>query len=278
MSMKKTDTFFIISNFNTDPEYYTLCTENYHIYDQSNDSDIKELLSKKYKKISFSQHTGHNISDYFSFFIDNYDNLPEWMMLAKGNMIGRHVSSDYFNRVIDNKKYTFLYNDSAPVEKSFVQHHLAEGLFLEINDSWYIKSKENRYFSSFNELLKFLFKEPIIPKWLLFSPGACYIVSSAQIRAYPVNLYKNLLKVINYTYFPSEAYIVERMLNIIFLGNYELQDYMHHENLFDLELARQESIKNLELASPKDFVSKWVNMKSKIIKKINYFGQKIIKY
>ena len=276
--MKKTDTFFIISNFNTDPEFYTLCTDNYHIYDQSNDPEIKKILNNKYSKISFSQHTGHNISDYFRFFIENYDELPEWMMLAKGNMIGRHVSNDYFNKVYLNKKYTFLYNDSAPTEKPFVQHHLAEGLFLEINDSWYITSKENKYFATYNELLKFVFKGAIIPKWLLFSPGACYIVSAEQVRSYPVNLYKNLLKIVNYTYFPSEAYIVERMLNLIFLGNYELHDYMSDEKLFDEKLLAQERCRIDQIDLNNKFRFKLKKFKEKVKNKFNHIAKKTINY
>jgi hypothetical protein len=276
--MKKTDTFFIISNFNTDPEPYTRFSDNYQIYDQSTDQDLKKILKEKYSKITFSQHTGHNISDYFRFFIDNYDNLPEWMMLAKGNMIGRHLSEEYFKKVYLNKKYTFLSSHLSPVDTPFVCHHLSEGQYLEINDSWYISLKENRYFSSFNDLLKFAFKHPIIPKWVLFSPGACYIVSAQQIKHYPIVFYINLLKIMNYTYFPSEAYAIERMLNIIFLGNYELKDIMLDEQLFDEQLAIQEKLKNTNDTISKNFLSKMKLLRPRIHKKLNHIIRKAINY
>lgn len=51
--MKKTDTFFIISNYNTDPERYLEYCEDYHIYDQSPDAEIKEKLKNKYRKNIF---------------------------------------------------------------------------------------------------------------------------------------------------------------------------------------------------------------------------------
>jgi hypothetical protein len=276
--MKKTDTFFIISNFNTDPEPYTLFSDSYHIYDQSTDQDLKNILKEKYFKITFSQHTGHNISDYFRFFIDNYENLPEWMMLAKGNMIGRHLSEEYFKKVYLNKKYTFLSSHHSPVDTPFVSHHLAEGQYLEINNSWYMGIRSNRYFSTFNKVLEFIFINPIVPKWLLFSPGACYIVSSSQVKHYPVNFYKNLLKLINYTYFPSEAYVIERMLNIIFLGNYELQAYMEDEELFDAQLFIHEQLKLIEDNGMIGFSSNLQRIGTRLQAKLNRIMRKAINY
>jgi hypothetical protein len=238
--MKKTDTFFIISNYNTDPERYLAYCEDYHIYDQSPDIEIKEKLKRKYQKISFVENTGHNISDYFRFFIDNYDNLPSWMMLAKGNMIGRHVSRDYFERVYANKRYTFLYNDQSPKDKPWVAYHLYEGAFLEINNSWYAFTKAHKYFINLNDLMQFLFKSPIIPKWMLFSPGACYIVSREQVRKYPRVFYESMMRFLNYTYFPAEAYMVERLLHIIFCSNYELNSHMVDHVAFCEKLEEQE--------------------------------------
>ena len=230
--MKKTDTFFIISNYNTDPERYLDYCEDYHIYDQSTDPELKDKLKSKYEKISFVENTGHNISDYFRFFIDRYDDLPPNMMLAKGNMIGRHISQEFFDRVYANKYYTCLYDDRGYADKLGVAYQLYDGAFLEINNSWYALTKEHRYFENFNDLLTFVFKNPIIPKWVLFSPGACYIVSKKQVTKYPKVFYENLKTLVSYTYFPSEAYQVERMLHIIFGGNYELNERMLEREVF----------------------------------------------
>ncbi len=224
--LKKTDTFFIISNYNTDPERYLQYCNDYHIYDQSTDADIKERLNRKYGKISFVKNTGHNISDYFRYFIDNYDSLPEHMMLAKGNMIGRHVSQKFFEKIYTNKFYTFLYNDRENANKPGISHQLYDGAFLEINNSWYVPAKTHKYFTNFNDLLVFIFRDPIIPEWLLFSPGACYIVSREQVRKYPKVFYENLNYLAGYTYFPSEAHQLERMLHIIFSANYEINEHM----------------------------------------------------
>lgn len=234
--VKKTSTFFIISNYNTDPERYLTYCEDYHIFDQSPDPAIRERLKQKYSKISFVENTGHNISDYFRFFIERYDDLPPHMMLAKGNMIGRHVSQAYFDRVYDNKYYTFMYDDRNYVDKPGVAYQLYDGAFLEINNSWYARTKTHKYFSNFNDLLTFVFKDPIIPRWLLFSPGACYIISREQVLKYPRVFYENVKDLISYTYFPSEAYQIERMLHIIFSAHYELNDYMLDGERFKYEI------------------------------------------
>lgn len=230
--MKKADTFFIISNYNTDPEIYLKYCQDYHIYDQSSDIKIRERLKAKYTKISFVENTGHNISNYFRYFIDNYDHLPAHMMLAKGNMIGRHITQEFFDRVYDNKYYTFLYNDRGNADKCGVAYQLYDGAFLEVNNSWYALTKVHKYFTNFNDLLVFIFKDPIIPQWLLFSPGACYIISREQVKKHPKIFYENLKFLVSYTYFPSEAYQIERMLHIIFSSNYKLNDWMFNREAF----------------------------------------------
>lgn len=234
--MKKTSTFFIISNYNTDPERYLSYCENYHIYDQSSDVEIRENLRRKYSKISFVENTGHSISNYFRYFIDHYESLPQHMMLAKGNMIGRHISQEYFDHIYDNKFYTSLYDDRHWVDKPDVAYQLYDGGFLEKNNSWYAEVKPHKYFRTYNELLTFLFKNPIISNWLLFSPGACYVVTREQVVKYPKEFYENLKYLVSYTYFPSEAYHVERILNIIFNANYEINPHMLDVSVFHKKL------------------------------------------
>ena len=274
--MKKTDTFLIISNFNTDPERYLQYCEDYHIYDQSTDTAISDVLKDKYSKISFVENTGHNISNYFRFFIDNYENLPPWMMLAKGNMIGRHITEECFERVYDNKYYTFLYNDPKPVDKWDVAYHLYEGAFLEINNSWYAFTKAHKYFINFNDMLMFIFKNPIIPEWLLFSPGACYIVSREQARKYPVIFYKNLMELVSYTYFPTEAYMAERMMHIIFSANYEMNSHMGDSSAFREKLNEQEKLNAQNLRRNSSFRGKTSALPRRLIKRFNWFLRKLM--
>ena len=243
--MERTTNFFVIDNYNTIPKEIMEYCSDYIIYDASTNEAITEELKKaclKYKKIP---RTGHNISTYFSYFQDNYDKLPEVMCLTKGHMIGRHCSKEYFDRVYKNKYFTFLYEDRSIWEKvdKDVWFLASENKFLEINNSWYVGSPEHphKFFINANDLLKFIYKTPLIPKYFLFSPGACYIVTKEQVLKHTSTFYHNLNKIMTYGLnpnFPSEAHMVERILPIIFDSNYEENEWMNDERLFELELEK----------------------------------------
>ena len=166
--MKKTDNFFIISNYKHDPRYLLEYCKDYLICNQSDDSEIRNIL--KGTNYIETQHTGHNITDYFNFFIENYNSLPEYMALLKGNIIDRHVSKEFFNKVYDNKFYTFLYNDrnSWSKIKKDVFFLSMENQYLEYNNDWYVPYHPHKYFGSFNSLLKFIYKDPLIPEYCCF--------------------------------------------------------------------------------------------------------------
>lgn len=252
--MKKTDNFFVISNYNQDPSYLLDYCSDYVIYDQSDSDDFDKVLEGK--KVLKSKHTGHNISDYFTYFIDNYSNLPEFMVLIKGNIINRHLSKEFFDRVYDNKYYTFLFEGNDTCTKTTVNSSFlsARNEYLELNNPWYIKYHPHRYFNNFNELLKFIYKDPFLPNYCFFSPGACYIVSKYQVLKNSKEFYKNLNKIISYTIdpkFPSEAHQIERMMHTIYTSNYDIQSYMNNEKEFDekieqckLEIERRKLLEN----------------------------------
>jgi hypothetical protein len=43
---------------------------------------------------------------------------------------------------------------------------------------------------------------------------------------YPKSFYQGLIRIMEYDFFPSEAWIIERMLHTIYSGMYEIQDYV----------------------------------------------------
>lgn len=268
--VKKTDNFFIISNYKQNPLYLLEYCKDYLICDQSEDDEIRKLL--KGKNYIETPHTGHNISDYFKFFIDNYESLPEIMVLLKGNIIGRYVSKEFFNRVYDNKYYTFLYNNIDLCEKINQGVYLlaVENQYLEINNSWYVPLHPHKYFDNFNSLLKFIYKNPLLPEYCLFSPGACYIVSKYQVLNNSKTFYKNLNKIMSYTLdpkLPSEAHQIERMLHIIFSSNYEVNKYMNDEYSFDKALLERSISEEQPVIEIKSFYQKIKNKYKRLKKK-----------
>jgi hypothetical protein len=251
--VKKTDNFFVIHNFNTVPTNLLEYCENYVIYDCSTDSKIKDKLHElKYNVIDI-ENTGHNITTYFSYFADNYDKLPEVMCLLKGNMIGRHCSKEFFDQVYDNKTFTFLYDEKQYWDKfaKFKENgeknepdntFLAmENVYVEKNDSWYVESSNHpkKYFNDADDLLRFIYKKPMIPQYFMFASGACYIVRKEQVLRHSREFYINLNKILNYALdpsFPSEAHQIERILPIIFTSLSEENEWMNDEKMFEDKL------------------------------------------
>lgn len=245
---QKTDVFFIVHNYNMVPSDILRYCKNYIVYDASTDPAIVYDLEKQnidYRKI---QNTGHNITTYFKYFIDNYDNLPEYMMLAKGHMIGRHCSRDFFERAYNNHYFTFLYEDAPHAERMNnikIAYMASENWYCERNNDWYVSSPNHphRYFVRYNDLLRFIYQNPVLPEYTLFAPGGCYIVGRDQVRRHTRNFYNNLNKIMNYGLdpsFPSEAHQIERMLPVIFGANYVENPWMSDETEFDNHLQEAE--------------------------------------
>lgn len=251
--MNKTKNFFVIHNFNTVPEELLELCEDYIIYDCSTEKEIKDKLHNMNLRIKDVENTGHNITSYFSFFDEYYDNLPEVICLLKGNMIGRHCSKEFFEQMYDNKNFTFLY-DEKQYWKQFSKFNennqkneigntflAMENVYVEKNDSWYVESENHpkKYFNDVDDLLRFIYKNPMIPQYCMFSPGACFIVRREQVLRHSREFYRNLNKIMNYGMspsFPSEAHQIERILPIIFTSLCEVNEWMSDEEEFEKKL------------------------------------------
>lgn len=266
--MNTSKNFFVIDNFNTVPvELLKYCGDNYILYDASIDESIPKKLEENAIRYTKIPRIGYNISTYFRFFVEHYDNLPEVMVLTKGHMIGRHCSEEFFDRVCNNTWFTYLYEDKSVVQKAGVNFLITENVYAEINNSWYVKSKEHphQYFDNFNRLLKFIYKNPIEPEYCVFAPGGCYIVSKDQVLKNSKEFYNNLNKIMTYELnpnFPSEAHQIERMLPIIFSSNYEVNSWMNNEKDFEERLSHEKTITQMNAEAEK-------SLKQRILKKIS---------
>ena len=169
--MKKTNNFFLIHNFNTVPEDLLAYCKEYLIVDASTDENTVAELKEKGLHFIHVENTGHNITTYFSYFAKHYEELPEVICICKGNMIGRHCSKEYFDRVYDNSYFTYLYEDRASrtkfekadrnsdrrradgadtgsadgngqgaVQLSSISSLVSECQYIEENTSWYVDS------------------------------------------------------------------------------------------------------------------------------------------
>ena len=286
--MAQSDAFFLIHNYNTVPDQLlSYCRpDNYAIVDCSDDGVTPQKLQYGGYRVSFVPNTGHNITTYFAWFAAHYDALPPLVLTGKGNMIGRHVSAEYMDRVCGNTWFTYLYEERAararyakpsadpsaippqwhgsetiPVNVSAQQRTVAnrhkhgngqdacsiaflatESHFLERNTSWYMDQPTHlwEYFGTYDELLTFIYRDPVLPRYVEFSPGACYILTRDQIRQHPPVFYRNLNRLMDYTLtpgFPAEAYLIERMLPVIYAERYEVNPWMNDETHFLRKIA-----------------------------------------
>lgn len=266
MNLKiRTDAHFVISNFNTEPEDLLQYCETYTIYEQSTSEEVRNsVLGLRASSIRIVNNSGHNLTNFFTFFVDNWGNLPETMVLLKGNIIGRHLSREYFERVIGNKHYTFLWEDSNYKPDQVISSVLYESGFLELNNSWYSNAKVRRYFSNYDQFLSFFFVDPVIPKWILFAPGGCYILPRTHIERYPRAIFETLHYLSSYRHFPGEAYFIERFLHTLFCANYPLQPYIYD---FEKTLIELENLRDCSYDLP-DKLSFLDRIKHQIVKRI----------
>lgn len=258
--MEKSKVFFVVHNFHTVPERLLSYAKDYVLFDATADDDGATRRKLEEAGISYVpvSNTGHNITTYFNWFAEQYEQLPEVFALLKGNILGRHCSEEYFARVCHNTWFTYLYEDKDGRQtygkqegrastQPGVAFYATESQFIEVNNSWYATSDNHphRYFDSYDELLQFIYKDPVLPKYCLFSPGACYIVRKEQVQMHSPSFYRNLVKLMDYgiaPHFPSEAHQIERMLPTIFEMRYETNSWMDDEEAFDRELEKRKKI------------------------------------
>lgn len=256
----------VISCYNSDPAMLIPYFSSVTLYDQSTDTNYANLISTKYKDVVQTQNSGHNISDYIKFILENYENLPDYTFFIKSNTIDRHIDKSTFEKVIKKSYeeemmggYAGLFKDSNFRDKKRIAYFLMPGIFLERNNSWYIKNSNPRYFRSYDSFLRFLYENPIIPEYIPFTPGACFGVSKGQIAQIPKPVWATLLKISTYRYFPPEAYLVERVIFTLFTAPYKFNSHFESvERAFDEAESRARELSQyletrvfLEKAVPK---------------------------
>lgn len=237
--------FFCISNYNNNLDWLSEYTNPHLIYDKTwaggvVDNDNSGLIPPSNLKERYPNYNivngdpnGYNISDYMAFIIDHYDSLPDVVAFLKGNTIGRHVSKEYFDRVINNKCFTLLedWKEHDPNQTALQNGYAmfsCDGGWMETNDSWYLNHPKHptKYFKSYNDFLNFCFVDPVYPKYIRFPPGANFIVPKEYILKYDKIFYENLRTFTRHTRVSGEGQMIERALYTIWIGNYQVADTM----------------------------------------------------
>ena len=221
MSGNKNSLEWVISNYNCDvSSLIPILKEDYFIFDQSKNPD-NYLIDQPYRK---TLHSGHNISDYLLYIIENYINLPERVGFIKGNIIPRHITYELMQERIKGAGFIPLYGDKETYKPKWslipyprlVAQQISPGIYQEISNNWYVKHRpQGRVFTVVGELFQYLFGRDA-PKYILFTPGACMMVPRDKILRWELSVYEKLYESVTYDYFPVEAFHVERMMLYLF--------------------------------------------------------------
>lgn len=260
--MRIKENFLMVSNYNADISWILGYTDNYIIYDRSDtDEWVKPFDQSKVIKMP---NIGWDIYDKLTYIIENYENLPESLILTKGNIF-KYITKDEFNEVCNNNYLTSLHTKKHKT-KLPISFYSDDGLYNEINNSWYLNIFPAKHFKTYNDFIWRYMKN--LPKYVKFAPGSNYIVTKKDIQRYPKSFYEGLQKKVDYSAHPGEAQIFERALYYIWHGE------------FNLNLNQHYKIKNyiLKTVSNTMFNLKKIFSKIKSKKEENYSPEEIAEY
>jgi len=237
--------FFCISNYNNDLDWIKEYPNPHLIYDKTwaggvSDNDNSELLPPSNLKQKYPNYNivngspnGYNISDYMTFIIDHYDNLPEVVVFLKGNTIGRHVSKKVFDKLVCNKCFTPIedwsfHDPDQPALQNGYAMISGTGGWMETNNSWYLHHPKHptKYFKSYNDFLNFCFINCPHPKYTRFPPGGNFVVPKQYILKYDKVFYQNLKTFTDHSRVTGEGQMIERALYTIWMCNFDVADTM----------------------------------------------------
>lgn len=194
------------------------------IYDREHEGfngvnlDPKRL--EKYGSVIRTPNVGYSIYVMGKYILDNYDNLPDFSIFLKCNLLqNNYTTEEKLNRSLKSNFFVSL---------ELNQNQSKYNTPFTVNDCTYVERVNHEIrtdtkiyprIKNFPEFMKDLFLIEKIPEYVLFAPGGNYVVPKENILKYSRNFYK---KMMNYTdYHHSnvvEAHWFERILHMAWSG------------------------------------------------------------
>lgn len=180
-----------------DCSWITDFTDDYIVYDRG-DCGLEKRIPR--------DNVGDADYDKLTYLVDNYFDLPDVFLWTKSNLF-KFITREEFDRVKDNTDFTPLLTSSHTTYEPICRY-TADGMYQELNNSWYLGSVPARYFQSYAEFAR-AFHLPN-PKYLTFAPGGSYILTRERVYRYGQAFYDELRGILPYCQRPGEAHMLER--------------------------------------------------------------------
>lgn len=222
---KKIETnHLVVSSFDNDLSWLPRRTKNYTIFHRGQGTVFPYTID--HRRIIASPNVGYNIYDYCTYIIDHYEQLPETVVFVKGNVFPRHVTESYFDSISNRSEFTPIIEPRLHKTQLPSSYFDDQGMFCEINNSWYLNEHPVKYFHDYNDFLRFCYQSPEIPRYVRFAPGGNYLVPKKNILKFPKVFYENLRTFVSYTPLSGEAHIIERALYTLWTSDAVLNENM----------------------------------------------------
>lgn len=207
---------WIISRYNHDISYLPEYTDDYVLYDRSENPLPNSIIVPN---------IGTDIHDKFTYIIDNYDNLPDVAVYTKAN-IYKYITKEEFDLIKDNTTFTPILTQHHPevlcdegmgelAGKQFSFYK--DKMYYELNYPSYLKIHPTkdpiwRYASTYSNfpLVELLGIKNM--EYVPFAPGSNYILPKENILKHSKEFYQKLCSYLDWDRYPGEAMICERGL------------------------------------------------------------------
>lgn len=194
---------YIISRYNQDIEWVKEYTDDFIVYDRS-----ENTLPGTIKM----QNIGSDIYDKLTYIIDHYNSLPDVAVYTKANLF-KYISKEEFETVKDNTCFTPLLTRH---HKTYLPtcFYSEDGMYNEVNNYWYLVPHPTETPQKALELAKFLGLDRV-GEYLKFAPGSNYILPKENILKHSLWFYDKLRSYLEWSVYPGEAQMIERSLYTI---------------------------------------------------------------
>ena len=189
---------YILSRYDHDISWLKDYTDDYVLYDRSEEPIKCSIIVPN---------IGTDISDKFTYIIDNYDNLPDVAVYTKANLF-KYITQQEFDKVKDNKVFIPLLTQNH--ETYMPVCYYENGMYYEINNRWYLYSHPVKSPEITDELMELLKIKDL--KYIPFAPGSNYILTKRDIHKHSKEFYVKLRSYLDWAIYPGEAQIMERGL------------------------------------------------------------------